>query len=131
MVGVILLFIKKTDKCNNTDYIEFQICHSKLDEKLESLVKVQNISINVESSLYIDFMDYEKFMQEYGIYFNNGVHSDMKESEFDPYGINYFSLDKTMKIIELISKDKPYEFEKIIVFLLDAKDNNGFYILGI
>jgi len=131
MVGVIFLFVKKTDKGNNTDYIEFQICKSNLDEKIESLIKVPNISFNAESSLYLDFVDYEKFLKEYGTYFNNGVHSNLEEGQLDPYGVNYFSLDKTMKIIELISKDKPFEFEKIITFLLDAIDNNGFYVLGI
>lgn len=125
------MFIEKNDKGNNTNYIEFQVCYKCLNTSHELLVKVDSISFNVESSIYIDFLDYEKFISIYGIYFNNCMHNNLSEGALDPYGINYFSLDKTKLIIEKISTVKPFECEKLIDFLNKAKDNNGFYILGI
>lgn len=125
------MFVDFLEKGKNTDYIEIQICMADVNTSPYELVNIKNIHFGLSSSIYIDFKNYEQFFQKYNIYFNNALHANLEENELDPYGINYFSVDKTIHIIDKIKNDKPLEYDKIINFLNKAKDNNGFYILGI
>ena len=125
------MFIRKSEKNYNSDYIELQICETNLKTNVRDLVKVENVNFNHDSSLFINFEEYAKFIENYGTYFKNALHSNLEESSLDLYGVNYFSRDKVIKIIDEIFKNKPLDFEIILNFLNLAKEKNGFYILGI
>jgi hypothetical protein len=49
----------------------------------------------------------------------------------DYCGINYYSREKAIKIIERLKERKPEEFEILLDWLLSDLKYNGFYILGV
>jgi hypothetical protein len=125
------MFIKYSQKSKRSDYLEFQICEMNIDTAINDIISVANITHWKESSLYVSVDDLDNFINEYGKYFYGGIQGNATQAEIDLYGINYFSLDKTVKILTDISLNQPKDFQILIEFLERAKLKNGFYVLGI
>lgn len=49
----------------------------------------------------------------------------------DMYGINYYSHEQTKLILERVKEMKPLNYQMLLSWLEKAKENNGFYILGL
>jgi len=125
------MFIKYSQKSKRSDYLEFQICEMDIETDINEIISVRNIVHWKESSLYVNVDDCDNFINEYGEYFHGGIQGNASRSEIDIYGINYFTLDKTVKILKDISLNQPRDFQILIEFLKKARLENGFYVLGI
>ena len=79
----------------------------------------------------MEIKDIEKFYLDYKEIFNNGIYNNLKQGTIDLFGINYFGLKQIDQIISKIQKVKPLDYEIFLKWLKDAKNYNGFYILGI
>lgn len=112
-----------------SDFIEIQYCtlpNGTLDKEIVDAVHNWDLS-----SLYIFGDDFQRFYNEYKEIIGNGLYCNLKEGFIDYCGINYYSPEKTIKIIERLKKCKPVEFEILLEWLLSGLNYNGFYILGL
>ncbi len=71
------------------------------------------------------------FYNEYRNILDNGLHSNMEEGTVDPWGINYYSEEKTKRIIEKLIKFQPAGFDILLKWLSENPYHNGFYVLGV
>ena len=72
-----------------------------------------------------------EFLKSYEDYLKSPV-APQKTQEPDLYGVNYYTKDQTLSIIERIKVDKPKEFEILLAWLEKAvTEYNGFFFLGI
>lgn len=116
-------------RLGGSGYFEFQFC--KKHGSVRKLAQGKPYQAWLEDSLYV-YMDYDTILfREYGQYLNepttpNGEHA------FDYWGINYYTKKQTETILAQIRQDAPFESERLIPWLEQAKDRyNGFYLLGI
>ena len=101
-------------------FVEIQFCDLPIGTKEKKLVAINSISHWKNDSLYVYVEDLDTFHQEYNPVFN-----------CDIYGINYYAPSSIDFIIGEINIDKPTDYEKLATWLKEAKQHNGFYILGI
>lgn len=125
------IFITNSERDKGTDYLEFQICESNKEVALNEIISVANITHWKESSLYVGSNDFDNLINDYQNYFKNGVHNNSEKGGLDIYGINYYTVEETLNIIEAISLNKPQDSQILIEFLNKAKLKSGFYILGV
>lgn len=104
-------------------FLELSYCKLEKNASVKKKLKIQNLPHWQNDSLYVFVDDLEKFYNEYLKVFNL--------AENDIYGIKYFSAEDANKIILLLNKEKPTEYEICVKWLNFAINNNGFYILGI
>ena len=81
-----------------SDFIEIQYCtlpNGTLDKEIVDAVHNWDLS-----SLYIFGDDFQRFYNEYKEIIGNGLYCNLKEGFIDYCGINYYSPEKTIKIIE-------------------------------
>jgi hypothetical protein len=123
------MFINYFQKGKRSDYLEFQICEMDMDTDINEIISAKNITHWKESSLYVSVNDWDNFINKYGEYFYGAIQGNGAQGEIDVYGVNYFTLDRTIKILNDISSNQPKDF--LIEFLKKAKLKNGFYVLGI
>ena len=57
------------------------------------------------------------------IYCNRGM--------IDVCGINYYTLEQTMGIVEVLKREKPKDFQVLLAWLADGEKYNGLYLLGV
>ena len=81
--------------------------------------------------MYLFVDDIDNFLEEYNDIFDSGVYNNMKSGNIDICGINYYSKDSIHKLLDTIKNKKPIDYETIILWLEEAMNYNGFYILGI
>ena len=77
------------------------------------------------------FIDIDNFIDNYGDVFNGGVYNNLKTGFIDICGINYYKSELIESFINLIKSKSLPEYEKIVLWLEEALQHNGFYILGI
>lgn len=118
-------------KCSGSAFIEIQFCKLPAGTKTEDIVAVDRISHWQNDSLYIYIDNDSIFYQEYSQIFNCGIYNNLKSGVVDIYGINYYAPKHIDPIIEKVHKEKPVDYETLVDWLNDAKEYNGFYILGI
>lgn len=110
-------------------FIEIQYCtlpNGTSDREIVDAIRNWDLS-----SLYIFGDDFQRFYSEYKEIIGNGLYSNLHEGSIDYCGINYYSREKTIKIIERLKERKPEEFEIFLDWLLIDLKYNGFYILGV
>jgi hypothetical protein len=114
-------------------FIEIAFCKLPDKTRLKKLVSVNSAdkSMRQNDSLYVSAEDMNRFLDDYGNIFNCGTYNNMKTGIVDCFGINYYSPELIPLIIERICENKPEDYEKLIDWLNQAKQCNGFYILGI
>ena len=110
-------------------FIEMQFCRLPAGTKVKDIVAVSNINHWQNDSLYIN--DENVFYQEYCHIFNCGIYNNLKTGVVDIYGVNYYTPSLTDSFIEKLREEKPADYEKLVWWLKQAKEYNGFYILGI
>ena len=108
-------------------FIELQLCKSSPDQSLENILKQS--SNWKDDSLYVH--GDKPLYSVYGPIFGNGVHPNMKEGYLDTWGITYYKPSVIDEIIERAIQSKPEGYEILVTWLNEAKEYNGFYILGI
>lgn len=82
-------------------------------------------------SLYVYADDMDEFYFNYKDIFCDGVYNNTKKGEIDLYGINYYSPNQLIAIIDKIEKQKPSDYEILLEWLKQGINYNGVYILGI
>ena len=130
-MGLFHVFISQKERSDygGTAFVEFQFCRQPAGTEIEKIVAVENITNFLDDSLYID--DENEFYREYKSIFDCGINNNLKCGVVDTYGINYYAPSLIDSIIEKLRKEKPIDYEPLIVWLNCAKSYNGFYILGL
>lgn len=108
-------------------FFELQLCKSSPDCSLENILKQS--SNWKDDSLYVH--GDKPLYSVYGQIFGNGVHPNMTEGYLDPWGITYYKPCVIDEIIERAIQSKPEGYEILVTWLNEAKEYNGFYILGV
>ena len=114
-----------------TAFIEFQFCRLKKNSKIRKIVSVNSIQNWKDDSLYLFVDDIDYFLEEYNDIFDSGIYNNLQSGNIDICGINYYSKDYIHKLLDTIKNKKPIDYETIILWLEEAMNYNGFYILGI
>ena len=55
----------------------------------------------------------------------------MKAGKIDVYGINYYTQQQLLNIIDTIEEQKPLDYAVLSEWLKQGINYNGFYVLGI
>lgn len=104
-------------------FLELAYCKLENNVSDKKKLKLKNLPFWQNDSLYVYVDDLHDFCNEYRKAFD--LNGD------DIYGIKYFSVENTEKIIEILNSEKPIEYQILVSWLDSAKRNNGFYLLGI
>jgi len=123
--------IKENILSRGAPFIELQYCKLKTKSKLPKIVSVNKIDFQKDDSLFISINDTEKFDINYGDIFCGGIYNNLKSGKIDWFGINYFSPQQLVDIIDKIEEYKPLDYEILLDWLKQGAKYNGFYILGI
>ena len=110
-------------------FLEIQFCRLPLGTKIDKITAIDSITNWQNDSLYTD--DENWFYEQYSAIFSCGVYNNLKTGTVDVYGINYYSPGQTDLIIEKLQTKQPECYMVLIEWLREAKNYNGFYILGI
>lgn len=121
------MFIPCSEK-QGSAYFELQYC--KKEWNIKKILK-KGYSFWEKDSLLVHVDNDRNFFENYGDYLK-APNSPNGTQELDPHGVNYYTKEQTLVIIEQIIKDKPKEFEILVLWLEKAaNDYNGFFFLGI
>lgn len=112
-------------------FVEFQFCRMPLNAKIKAITAVNNITHWMDDSLYVHLDDIAQLIEEYSDLFAHSLRNDLTNGGFDIYGINYYSPQQIDGLIEALGKARPTDHEVLAEWLIQAKNYNGFYILGI
>lgn len=112
-------------------FIEMQYCRLPQGTEIERIVSVDAIEHWKNDSLYIYGDDDNEFVLHYGKIFTGGTYNNLKRGMVDMYGINYYSREQTHLILETVKEIKPLDCQVLLNWLEKAKENVGFYILGL
>lgn len=122
---------EKRRECGGSAFMEMQFCKLPVGTKLKRIVAANKIPNRQLDSLYIYPDDIDTFYREYSRIFTCGAYNNLKNGEVDIFGVNYYAPEYIDAIIEKINKEKPMDYETLTSWLDNAKEYNGFYILGI
>ncbi|MBP5384511.1 MAG: hypothetical protein J6Y57_06010 [Lachnospiraceae bacterium] len=109
-----------------TCFIELQFCNLPESTPAEKILDHDELWRNDSLYVYGDSPLYA----EYKNIFGKGIYSNMSEGLFDYYGITYYKPELIDGIVDRAQEYKPDGYEILIDWLKDAKQYNGFYILG-
>lgn len=130
-MSIILKDFNEMKNYNSTAFLEIQYCKLKISKSIKKYVSVRNMKYGLIDSLYIYHSDIEKFFDEYGEIFKNGIYNNLKTGSIDPYGINYFQKNQINDFINYMLESKPTDYKIMIKWLKEALQYNGFYILSL
>ena len=116
---------------NGSDFLELQFCRMPPGTDIEVLVAVDSITDWLNDSLYVSGDDMNAFWEIYSPIFTGGVYNNQETGPVDLYGINYYSPELTETIAARLRREKPSGCGKLLEWLTQAKQYNGFYILGV
>ena len=114
-----------------TAFIEIQYCRLSADTKLKKIVAVKSIQNWMDDSLYIYVDDINSFISNYGRIFNMGTYNNMQTGIVNVFGINYYTVDDVKSMVEMIIKERPLNYQKLVSWFKNATQFNGVYLLGI
>ena len=100
-------------------FIEIQFCKLSTKRKVTERVALRSIQHWQNDSLYVD--DEDLFYNEYRCIFDT----------MDIFGMNYYGPESINPVIEKLTATKPKDYEILVDWLSNAKEYNGFYILGL
>ena len=125
------MFLKFTSQDERKEYggtcfIELQFCNLPEGTPIETILDHNKFWCN--DSLYVH--GDSPLYAEYKNIFGKGIYSNMSEGLFDYYGITYYKPELIDGIVDRAQEYKPDGYEILIDWLKDAKQYNGFYILG-
>ena len=116
-------------KYGGSCFIEIQFCKLPSGKKIESIIKGYDHWQN--DSLYIYDTDHSAFYLIYKDIIGYGIHPNMSEGYFDTWGVTYYDFNMIEAIEERLKEYKPEEYEILFKWLEEAKQYNGFFILGV
>ena len=111
-----------------TGFIEFQFCNLPEGTPVQTILALDNIVFWREDSLYV--RGDSPLYAEYKNIFGKGIYNNMSEGLFDYYGITYYKPEQIEEIVNRAGEYKPDGYKILIGWLKEAKQYNGFYILG-
>ena len=109
-------------KAGGSAFLELQYCTLPRETSLKKIVSAKEAEHWKNDSLYVRADDLELFSREYGNLFDGNL---------SLFGIGYYSPLRTENLIEKIATTKPTDYEILLTWLVKAKEQNGFYILGL
>lgn len=109
-------------KAGGSAFLELQYCTLPCGTSLKKIVSAKEAEHWKNDSLYVRADDLELFSREYGNLFDGNL---------SLFGIGYYSPLRTENLIEKIATTKPTDYEILLTWLVKAKEQNGFYILGL
>ena len=109
-------------KAGGSAFLELQYCALPRGTSLKKIVSAKEAEHWKNDSLYVRADDLELFSREYGNLF---------DSNLSLFGIGYYSPLQAEKLIAKIAAVKPIDHETFLRWLAKAKEQNGFYILGL
>ena len=118
-------------KFGGSDFMEFQPCTLKRGTALREILSNEAIEHWKTDSLYIRGDDMEEFHVIYGEIFRNAYYANGERGIVDDCGMNYYTLDQTTRIVEIVKRRKPKDFQVLLDWLLEAEKYNGIYLLGV
>ena len=108
-------------------YYEFQFCRT--EGRAAKLMR--SVRPRQDDSLVVSVEDDDRFFKLYGRYLEDPQSPGLRNA-FDPFGINYYSREKTERILARLREDRPEAYETLALWLEKAaSDCNGFFFLGI
>lgn len=121
------MFIQCSEK-KGTAYFEFQYC--KKEWNIKKLLR-KGFSFWEKDSLLVHVDNDRDFFENYGDYLKAPNAHDGTQV-FDPFGVNYYTKEQALSILERIRADRPRECDDLILWLEKAAtDYKGFFFLGI
>ncbi len=117
-------------KFGGSGFIELQYCRLLPDTEIQEIVSVDAIEYWKNDSLYILGEDMESFYLSYNAILTDGVYNNMERGPVDPYGINFYSQEQAVQIIERLKAERPPEYQPLLNWLNAGRQYIGFYILG-
>ena len=126
-------FANSEDRRNfgGSAFIEFQYCKLKRGLDIGKIISIKTINNWQDDSLYVYVDDIDEFYRHYADIFNVGVYNNLKTGKIDFYGINYYTQQQLLNIVDTIDKQKPFDYAVLSEWLKQGINYNGFYILGI
>lgn len=118
-------------KCGGSDYIEFQYCRFSPGTEINEIISVDQITHWENDSLYVHGEDMSLFYASYGTIITGGMYNNTKQGPIDLYGINFYTQDLALQIIDRIEKEKPLDYQILLNWLNKGRKLIGFYILGV
>lgn len=112
-------------------FIELQFCKMEEGTSIKKIISVNNVTHWKDDSLYIYMEDIDVFINEYNDIFDCGIYHNLNSGVIDICGINYYSKEIVLNLIEKVKNKKPKDYEILIVWLEKSRNYNGFYFLGI
>lgn len=109
-------------KAGGSAFLELQYCTLSRETSLKKIMSAKEAEHWKNDSLYVRADDLELFSREYGNLFDGNL---------SLFGIGYYSPLRTENLIEKIATTKPTDYEILLTWLVKAKEQNGFYILGL
>ena len=110
-----------------TCFIEIQFC--TLPEAIPLKTILSDHEYWRDDSLYVH--GDSPIYSEYKDIFGEGIYYNMEKGLFDYYGITYYKAEQIDDIIARANVLKPEGYSILSDWLEEAKEYNGFYILGI
>ncbi len=111
------------------DFYELQFCRYPAGTPIKRIV--DGAERWRDDSLYIPGDDMALFDREYGGIFTGGTYANLQTGPWDWCGINYYDPALTERIIAEVWERKPLESTKLLLWLYEARNCNGFYLLGV
>lgn len=118
-------------KFGGSDFVELQLCKLNRGTELEKIVSNEVIPHWKNDSLYVYGDDLEEFHAIYSRIFKDGYYANGERGMIDVCGINYYTLEQTMGIVEVLKREKPKDFQVLLAWLVDGEKYNGLYLLGV
>ena len=118
-------------KFGGTDFMELQYCRLPQGTELKQVVSVDAIDHWKNDSLYIYGNDENEFMSYYGKIFTGGTYNNLECGPVDTCGINFYSYEQTLLMLEKVQEMKPLDYQVLANWLEKAKAMNGIYFLGL
>lgn len=114
-----------------SDFIELQYCKLPQGLKIKEIVSVDKIPHWKNDSLYVSGDDVNLFYESYSNIITGGIYNNGKSGGMDLLGINYYSQEQAVLIMERIEDEKPPEYEILLRWLKSGINYTGFYVLGL
>lgn len=113
-----------------SDFIELQYCRLERGTELRTIVSVDTISFWKLDSLYVYGDDLPEFLLYYDNLFSDGIYNNGACGPVDVFGINYYSREQAKRILKAVKNADLPGGSVLRNWLKEARNANGFYILG-
>ena len=110
-------------------FIELQFCKLPADTEFDQIRRGSGHW--QDDSLYVFDTEQSSFYSQYKDILGYGLHNNKAEGYFDTWGITYYAPGQIEAIQERLNEYKPEDHEVLMKWLEEAKQYNGFYVLGV